>query len=80
MEVKFNFNKLTARRMTEFFAATRENNYESMAAVFAATITACPKEWGAHDDVNTYLDLPFFPTFRDLIQQFVSEAQGAAKN
>lgn len=80
MDVTFNFSKLTARRMTEFFSATRNNDYEAMSSIFAATVTSCPKEWGNPDNVDTYLDLPMFPVFRDLITKFVEEASGAAKN
>lgn len=80
MNVTFNFSKLTARRMTEFFTATRDNNYAGMSDIFAATVTSCPAEWGSASDPNTYLDLPMFPTFRDLISKFVEEASGAAKN
>lgn len=79
-DVKFNFDKLTARRMTAFFTASRANDYDTLAEIFAATAVTCPKEWGNPNDANTYLDLPFMTTFQTLIKHFVSEAQATAKN
>ncbi len=78
--VKFNFNKVTAKFMTQFFKANKENDYATMAEIFATVTTECPPAWGDPAKAETYLDLPFFPVFRDLIAHFVTSLQAESKN
>lgn len=78
--VKFNFNKVTAKFMTQFFKANRDNDYATMAAIFATVVTECPPAWGDPAKEDTYLDLPFFPVFRDLISHFANSLQAESKN
>lgn len=77
LNIEFNLRNLTARDMTGFFRATRENDHDGIAAVLAKVVTACPAEWGAADDPDTYLNLPYFGEFQDVIEAFSEEA---AKN
>lgn len=78
--VKFNFNRVTAKFMTQFFKANKENDYDTMASIFSTVVTECPAAWGDPAKPDTYLELPFFPVFRDLISHFATSLSAEAKN
>lgn len=78
-EVKFNFGKVTAKFMTQFFKANKENDYEAMAAIFADVVTECPASWGDPTKTDTFHNLPMFPVFRDLIKHFVDTLADESK-
>lgn len=76
LNVKFNMRNLTAELFQKFYEGGRDRDNRAMAEVFAAVVVACPAEWGAHDDPKTYLKLPYFEEFQQLVVQMTAEANG----
>jgi cytochrome c len=73
-EVKFDLTKVTAGEMTAFFKANREQDFVTMAEIFASTCAACPEAWGNPREAKTFVDRPMFGgenSFKGLIKTFV---------
>lgn len=74
--VEFDLSIVTAEEMQVFFEAARTDNNKGMSKVLAKVVSKCPTEWGNQRDAETYLQLPYFTTFKPLIKAFVEEASG----
>jgi hypothetical protein len=78
--VKFDLNKITAKSMTKFFKANKENDYDAMAEIFTSVVSECPPSWGDPTKAETFAALPFYPVFRKLIGHLVDAMSAEAKN
>lgn len=76
LDVKFNMRNLTAALFQQLLEGGKANDSRAISEVLARVVVECPGEWGAHDDPQTYLNLPYFGEFQQLIQQMTSEATG----
>jgi hypothetical protein len=79
-QVKFDLSKISAKTMTQFFKANKENDYDSMAVIFTVVVTECPPQWGDPKNSETFSALPFYSAFRKLIGKLVDEMSAEAKN
>lgn len=73
----YDLSKVTAKEMSAFFKAARENDIETLAATLTKTVTATPH--GDPKDPNTFLALPFYGAFQDTIDGMVNAAKNARK-
>ncbi len=71
--LEVDLSKVTAREMGEFFQAARENDMDTLAEIFAQVVVACP--YGDPTEVDTYLDLPFFGGFQDVLEAVVEASK-----
>jgi hypothetical protein len=78
-QVTYHLKALTARQMADFMEASRKNDIEAVAKTLAVAITDCPPEWGAPDDPETYMRLPYYGEFADLIEGLV-DASGKQRS
>lgn len=75
-DLDFDLSTITAHRMDDFFQAARENDNQTLAMIFAEVVTRCPADWGEPNDPDTYLKLPYFGAFKDVLQAMVAELNG----
>jgi hypothetical protein len=77
--LEFDLSCVSAREMASFFEAARKSDIPALAAVMAKVVVACP--WGDPRDSSTYLDLPFFGAFQDVIDGLADAAKnGGARS
>lgn len=76
-DVTFNFDRVTAKEMSRFFKAARENDVEAVAALMARVVVDCP--WGDPADAETFANLPYYTTFSDVLEAMVAAGNGARK-
>jgi hypothetical protein len=73
-QVTWNLKAMSARDAVVFDKAVVSGDVEAAAAALAKVITECPPEWGAPNDPETYLNLPFFGEFGELVAGVRAEA------
>ena len=79
-ELKFNMKKLTARGMSDFLRASKENDLQAMATVFAQCAESVPEAWKIDPkNAEEWLELPYFGEFRVAMGAFMEEAANAVK-
>lgn len=78
--VEFDLTKVTARDMHEFIRAGRESDIPALAETLAKVVTRCPAEWGDPRNPETYINLPYFGEFQQVIKQFSEAGAAQAKN
>lgn len=66
-QIKFDFKRVTARRIRDLNKAFAAGNIDEVAAIYASIIIACPSEWGAPSDPDSYMDLDFYGDFRAIV-------------
>jgi hypothetical protein len=72
--VVYDLAHVTARQINGFFAAARENNVEAQATFLTQVVKHLP---GGRDasKVDTYLDMPYYGEFTDLIEGMVEASK-----
>jgi hypothetical protein len=65
-QFKFDFNKITAKRISELRVALNTADTNAAAAIYAEIIIECPPSWGAPNDPETYINRPYYTEFQDL--------------
>ena len=73
--LEYDLSRVSAREMAAFFEAARSSDIPALASVMAKVVVACP--WGDPRDPNTYLDLPFYGAFQDVIDGLADAAKNA---
>jgi hypothetical protein len=71
--LEFDLSRISAREMAAFFEAARKSDIPALAAVMAKVVVACP--WGDPHSAETYLDLPFFGGFQEVIDGLAAAAK-----
>lgn len=64
-ELAIDLSKVTAREMNSFFKAAENRDVEALSVFFTRVVTACP--YGDPTQPETFLDLPFFGAFQDVL-------------
>lgn len=74
--IEYDLSRITARQMQAFFAAVKDNDMQVMAATFTQVVKRLPggREPGK---VETYLDMPFYGEFQDILEGMVAAAKNA---
>lgn len=75
-QIEFDLSKVTVGDMDGFFKAVRETDNETISRVLAKMISKCPDDWGKAKNYRTYLNLPYYGAFQQLIQHLVDEVNG----
>lgn len=78
-QLTFNFKAITARQIIQLNKAVAAGDIETIAGFFAKMVSACPPEWGAPDSIDTYLDLPYFLDFADIVTAMVEAGKNAKR-
>lgn len=76
-ELTFDLSKVTAGEIAKLQKALVNADTEMAATIFAKTIIQCPAEWGAADDPQTYLNLPFYVEYQNVIDAWVTAGKNA---
>lgn len=79
--VKFNAAKLNMEDLEDFWEALRVNKYRAAAAVMAKCCEACPAEWGAPDQAETFSKRPVRGewAWRDLVSAMMGSINEAGE-
>lgn len=78
--LQFDMRKLTAKGMSDFLRASKENDLETMSAVFAQCAVSVPDAWKIDaKKAEDWLNLPYFGEFREAMTEFMREASDAVK-
>lgn len=80
LPVQFDFDRMTAAGMTDFFEAIRNRDYLAISIILAKVVTECPASWGKTSDPETYRQRPFFSDYAKLLKQFIAAMGDEAKN
>jgi hypothetical protein len=76
-ELTFDMTRVTAGEIAALQKALRIADTETAANIYAKTITQCPSEWGTPDDPQTYLNLPYFGEFQDIVDAWFEAGKNA---
>lgn len=76
-ELIFDMTRVTAGEIALLQKSLRTADTETAAGIYAKTITQCPAEWGAADDPQTYLNLPYFGEFQDIVDAWFEAGKNA---
>lgn len=68
--VVFDLTHITAGEMSAFLAGLRDSNSRQIGVGFSKLVSNCPREWGEPDQAQTYINLPYFGEFQELVKQF----------
>lgn len=66
-ELKFDLSKIKARDIAKLQKALVTADTITAAGIYAEIIVECPKEWGAPNDPDTYLNLNYYTEFWELM-------------
>jgi len=80
-ELTFDLTIFTARQMGTFIQATQTSDIEAISAILASgVVTACPKEWGPPNEVDTFANLPYWGEFQEVITGLAEAGNKITKN
>ncbi len=66
-QIKFDFTKVSARRIRDLNKGFADGAIDDIAKIYAEIIVACPPEWGAPNNPDSYIDLDFYGVFRAIV-------------
>lgn len=75
--VTFDLSKVTAGEVAKLQKALVAADTETAAAIYAKTAVTCPPEWGDPNDPLTYLGLPFYGEWDDLMNAWFDAGKNA---
>lgn len=74
--LSYDLSTVTAAQMDTFFRAVETNDIKVLADVFAVVVVTCP--FGDPRNPDTYLNLPFYGAFKDVLKGMIDAAKKAA--
>lgn len=76
-ELVFDLSKVTAAEVARLQKALAEGDVEFVAGVLTKTVKQCPADWGAPTDPQTFLNLPFYVEWQQVIDGLVAAGKNA---
>lgn len=65
--IRFDLTKVTARCIRDLNKMFADGDIDGVTKIYSEIITACPPEWGAPNNPDSYLDRDFYGTFRSIV-------------
>ena len=76
-KVTFDLTRVTAGEVAALQKALVAADTVTAAGIYAKAAVDCPSEWGAPNDPQTYLNLPYYGEFDELLAIWIEAGKNA---